>query len=64
MKAKDIRALSDQELQSKKDQLHKQLFDLQFQQKYGKVEKPHLFRQAKKDIARIETILRERTNGN
>lgn len=59
MKASELRKLSKEELEAKIKELRKNLFDLNFKRKYGKVEKPSLFRQYKRDIARILTILRE-----
>jgi len=36
--------------------------ELNFKKKTSHVEKPHLFKKTKKDIARILTILREKQN--
>ncbi len=60
MKARDLRALPNEELENKLRELERQLMELNFQKKTAKVEKPHLFKQIKKDIARILTILNER----
>ena len=60
MKPKELRSLSRDELHQKMDDLKKQIFELNFQRKYGKVEKPHLFRLYKKDISRILTVLKEK----
>ena len=60
MKIKELIGLSVEELKGKLEGLKKSLFDFNFQRKYGKVEKPHLFRLAKRDIARILTVLREK----
>jgi len=59
MKAKELRALSTVELNQKLQELKKQLMDLEFK-RYSGVDKPHLFKQTKRDIARILTILREK----
>lgn len=59
MKPKELRALSAEELSAKKKALKEELFKLAQDRYYGRVEKPHLFNKAKKDIARVETILRE-----
>lgn len=59
MKAKDLRVLSADELRDKAQSLGKQLMELQFKRKTG-VEKPHMFKQIRKDIARIFTILGEK----
>ena len=60
IKIKDLRGLTVDELRDKLAGFKKNLFDLNFQRRYGKVEKPHLFRHAKRDIARILTVLREK----
>ncbi len=56
MKAKDLRGLSNQELNEKMEELNKQLMELQFKRHSG-VEKPHLFKQFRRDIARIKSIM-------
>jgi len=59
VKIEELRELSEQELQDKLDDLNKQLMELQFKRRSG-VEKPHLFKVVKKDIARIFTVLNEK----
>jgi len=59
MEIKELRGLSDQELQGKLDDLNKQLMELQFKRRSG-AEKPHLFKVVKKGIARIFTVLNEK----
>jgi large subunit ribosomal protein L29 len=61
MKSKDLRVLSKQELMERLEVLRKQLMELQFKRKNG-VEKPHLFKETRKDIARILTVLQEKRN--
>jgi large subunit ribosomal protein L29 len=63
MDIKDLRSLSKEELQDRIKKLRKDLFELNSQRKYGKVEKPHLFKENKKQIARILTILKESKTG-
>ena len=60
MKTKDIRALDTEELLQKETAFKKELYGLNYQRKFGKVEKPAKFSQLKKDIARIKTVIRER----
>ncbi len=59
MKIEELRGLSEEELQDKLDELNKQLMELQFKRRSG-VEKPHLFKVVKKDIARIFTVLNQK----
>ncbi|MCM8800149.1 MAG: 50S ribosomal protein L29 [Candidatus Omnitrophica bacterium] len=60
MKAKELRDLSDEELLEKERKLKEELFKLNQDRYSGKVNKPHMFKLLRKDIARIQTILRER----
>lgn len=60
MKIKDIRGMSSDDLKNKEKSLKKELFDLKFQRKIGRVEKPARFRVIRRDIAKILTILNER----
>ena len=60
MKIKQLRDLGPEELTQKEKELKKELFDLNFQRKHGRVEKPGRFRTIRRDIARILTLLRER----
>jgi len=62
MKAKETRQLATADLVQKQKELKKQLFDMRYQRKIGRVEKPARFQTVKKDIARILTILKEREN--
>jgi len=55
----ELRGQTKEELHDKLFSLKKELFDLQFQRRATRVEKPHRFRQIKKTIARIQTVLRE-----
>lgn len=61
MKIKDLKNLSEDELIAKEKQLKKEIFELGHQrQGGGKVEKPSSFRNFRRDIARILTVLNER----
>jgi large subunit ribosomal protein L29 len=59
MKAKEIRALSVEELDKKLKQLKAELFNLRFQLAINQLENPMRIAVVKKDIARIKTIIRE-----
>lgn len=60
MKAKDIRDMSDAELEQKLNGLKDELFNLRFQLATGQLENPMRIREVKQTIARIKTIQRER----
>ncbi|NLY11704.1 MAG: 50S ribosomal protein L29 [Firmicutes bacterium] len=60
MKASEIRALSNEELQKKLDDLKEELFNLRFQSVTGQLDNPMRIKEVRKDIARVKTIMRER----
>ena len=60
MKASEIRELSDMELRQKEKHLSEELFNLKFQLATGQLENTMRVPQAKKDLARVKTILKER----
>ena len=59
MKAKELKALSEQELNGKLAELKKELFNLRFQHAINQLENPMKIVEVKKDIARVKTTLRE-----
>ena len=63
MKAREFRDLSEEELKSKEDEIKDQLFKLKFQHTLGQLENAMKLKNLKKDIARIKTILREKSEG-
>jgi large subunit ribosomal protein L29 len=61
MKSDKIRNLTDEELQHQGQDLADQLFKLKFQLNMGQTESLKKIRGLRKDIARVKTILGERT---
>jgi large subunit ribosomal protein L29 len=61
MKVDKIRNLTDAELQHQERDLADQLFKLKFQLNMGQTESLKKIRGLRKDIARVKTILGERT---
>ena len=61
MKASDIRARTVDELSEEVDALGKEIFNLRFQRASGQLENTARVRQVRRDIARIKTILGERS---
>ncbi|TCS80007.1 50S ribosomal protein L29 [Pectinatus cerevisiiphilus] len=59
MKVKDIRDMSDGELNQKLASLKEELFNLRFQLATGQLENPMRIKDIKKTIARVKTIQRE-----
>lgn len=60
MKAKELRELNIEELQQKRGDLREDLFRLKMRKAVAQLENPVRLRQLRRDIARVETILRER----
>lgn len=63
MKAKEVRQLSEAELNSKLLDLKAELFNLRFQLATGQLDNPLRIKTVRKDIARVKTIVRERELG-
>ena len=59
---KEIRALSVADLTKKLDELKKDLFMLRMQHATNQLDNPMQIAATKKDIARVKTIIREKTN--
>ncbi len=59
MKASEIRDLSMEEKLGKANDLKEELFNLRFQHEIGQLENPQKMKQAKREIARVKTIIRE-----
>lgn len=60
MKTKELRGLSDKELNSKLAELVESHFNMRFQQKIGQLENTSRLKQIKREIARVKTIQREK----
>ena len=60
MKAAKWREFSQDELQQKARELTEEIFNLRFQLSMGVAKNPSRLSQAKKDLARAHTVLREK----
>ena len=60
MKGKELHNMTDEELKSKLGELKSELFNLRFRHASGQLDNPMTIAACKKDIARINTVLRER----
>jgi large subunit ribosomal protein L29 len=63
MKISELRDLSEEELKSKEEEVKDQLFKLKFQHALGQLENALKLKNLKRDIARIKTILKEKSEG-
>ncbi len=60
MKASAMREMTLEELQDKENELAQQLFVLRLQKVTGQVENPSKIQEARRDLARVLTIVREK----
>jgi large subunit ribosomal protein L29 len=60
MIAKDIREMSEVEIEKKLRETREEQVNLRMRKQTGQVEHPHRFKELRHDIARLETILREK----
>ena len=63
MKPAKWRDLSSDEIEQKVRELGEEIFNLRFQLSMGVAKNPSRMREAKRDLARAKTILRERQTG-
>jgi len=61
MKIKEIKELSIEELGTRKRELRQESFHLRLQQQSGQLEKPSQIRAIRREVARIETVLTQKT---
>ena len=60
MKIKEIRKLTKDQLHKNLDKFKKDLFNLRFQKANGQLTNPSKFKETKKSIARIRTLIKEK----
>ncbi len=60
MQARELRSLTDEELQVRLDDAYRELFNLRQEWVLGRLEDNNLVVAARRNIARIKTIIRER----
>lgn len=57
MKIKELREMSNEELATRRRDLKEEMLNLRVQQESGQLENPARIREARREIARIETLL-------
>ena len=61
MKIQEAREQTIKELAARKNELEHESFNLRIQKQGGQLEKPHLLKTIRRDIARIETAITEKS---
>ncbi len=64
MKAGELRDLKSVELEAKGRELRDQLWNARIKKSTGQLENTALLRSLRRDIARVETVLREKVGAN
>lgn len=60
MEAKEFRDMSRDELIQKRSDLREEIFNLKLKKATSRLESPMKLKETKKDLARLETVLREK----
>ena len=63
MKASELRSLSVAELRQKEKEIRKELMEMRFQKSIGRLDNPAKYRQLKRDLGRVLTVIREKELG-
>ncbi len=63
MKAKDLREMTIEELEALVFEQKEKLYKLRFQLELSQLDDPSQIRQVKRDIARIKTLIQEKSHG-
>jgi large subunit ribosomal protein L29 len=64
LKSSEIRNMTEAEIETNLISLKEKMFNLRAESATGRIERPQHIGQAKKDIARLYTILKEKQSGN
>ena len=62
MKISEIKELTVKELEARKRELKHEIFNLRIQQQAGQLERPHMLRNIRRDVARVDTVLSAKKN--
>jgi large subunit ribosomal protein L29 len=60
MKARELKEMRDEELESRERELTEEIFNLRFQIAAGVAENPQILRNVRKDLARVKTVRTQR----
>ncbi len=63
MKASDLREMDVAQLKGELLRLRKEQFQLRMQRASGQLGQTHLLSEARRDLARVKTVLQEKQNG-
>ncbi len=61
MKIQEAREMTLQELAARKREFQQEAFNLRIQQQGGQLEKPHLIKEIRRNVARVEAAIVEKS---
>lgn len=61
MKIAEIKELTLKELATRKNEIRREILNLRIQQQAGQLEKPHMLRNLRRDVARVETVATQKS---
>lgn len=56
----EIKELTPKELTARIQEHHREIFNFRLQQQAGQLEKPHLLRTTRREVARLKTVLKQK----
>jgi len=63
LKPAELRSMTVEELRNKEEEIKKELLSMRFQRALGRLDSPARYRNLRKDLARVKTIIREKELG-
>ncbi len=63
LKPAELRAMTVEELRGKEEEIKKELLSMRFQKALGRLDSPARYRNLRRDLARVKTIIREKELG-
>ncbi len=60
LKPAELRGMTVEELRNKEEEIKKELLSMRFQKALGRLDSPARYRNLKRDLARVKTIIREK----
>ena len=61
MKIAEIKELTLKELAARKNDIRREILNLKIQQQAGQLEKPHMLRTLRRNVARVETVATQKS---
>ncbi len=63
MKPAELRAMTVEELRNKEEEIKREILSMRFQKALGRLDSPARYRNLRRDLARVKTIIREKELG-